>query len=281
MAIAQQTPVLFPPSPTELRKLTPAEVRDQFLIEKLFVPGEIRVQFTALDRLTVGGAMPTAGAVELPVLKETGSDFFLARRELGVLNIGGPGKIEADGIKFALGARDCLYVSRGTKSVKFSSDDAANPAKFALFSAPAHRDYPTSLVREDEMNPVHLGDVKTANVRTVRKCIFAAGVQSCQLVMGFTTLAEGSVWNTFPPHTHNRRSEIYLYFDQPGRVVAHFVGEPQHTRHVFVGDEQAVLSPPWSVHCGCGTGAYRFIWAMAGENLIYDDMDPAPVLELR
>lgn len=165
--------------------------------------------------------------------------------------------------------------------MKFFSDDPANPAKFALFSAPAHKEHPTSLVREADIEPVHLGAVATANVRTVRKCVFAAGVQSCQLVMGFTTLAEGSVWNTMPPHTHNRRSEIYLYFDQPGRVVAHFLGEPQHTRHVFVANEQAVLSPPWSIHCGVGTGAYRFIWAMAGENLVYDDMDPAPVLELR
>jgi 4-deoxy-L-threo-5-hexosulose-uronate ketol-isomerase len=281
MAIAQQTPVLFPPSPTELRKLTPAEVREQFLIEKLFVPGEIRVQFTALDRLATGGAMPTSGPLELPVLKETGSDFFLARRELGALNIGGPGRIEIDGESFSVGARDCVYAGRGSKSVKFFSDDAANPAKFALFSAPAHKEYPNAIVREADNPVVRLGEVKTANVRTIRKCIFAAGIQSCQLVMGYTTLEEGSVWNTFPPHTHNRRSEIYLYFDQPGRVVAHFVGEPQHTRHVFVGDEQAVLSPPWSVHCGVGTGAYRFIWAMAGENIIYDDMDPAPVLELR
>ena len=281
MPVAQKTPVLFPPSPEETRRLTPEQVREQFLIDGLFIPGELRVQFTSLDRLAVGGAVPLATALELPKLKETGSDFFLARRELGVLNIGGPGKIEVDGTVYTLGERDCLYAGRGSKTVRFSSDDAANPARFAIFSAPAHKEFPTAVVREAEIEPVRLGEQKTANVRTIRKCIFANGIRSCQLVMGFTTLEEGSVWNTFPPHTHNRRSEIYVYFDMPGRAVAHFLGEPQHTRHVFICEGEAVLSPPWSVHCGCGTGAYRFIWAMAGENLIYDDMDPAPVAELR
>lgn len=281
MPIASQIPVLFPPSPEETRRLTPAQVREQFLVEELFKPGEIRVQFTALDRLAVGGAVPAGAPLELPVLKETGSEFFLARRELGAMNIGGPGWIETDGARHELGARDCLYVGRGVKSVRFGSVDPANPARFAIFSAPAHASYPVALMRESETDPVHLGATATANVRTVRKYIYANGVKSCQLVMGCTSLAEGSVWNTMPPHTHNRRSEIYLYFDQPERVVAHFLGEPQHTRHVFVAEGQAVLSPPWSVHCGVGTGAYRFIWAMAGENLVYDDMDPAPVATLR
>ncbi|MDR2862453.1 MAG: 5-dehydro-4-deoxy-D-glucuronate isomerase [Puniceicoccales bacterium] len=279
---AEQTPIHFPPSPREFLQLSPAEVREQFLVEKLFESGALKIQFTACDRLVVGGAVPTTVPLILKNSKETGSDFFLARRELGALNIGAPGWIEADGIRYALGVRECLYIGQGVRDVAFGSDDPAHPARFALFSAPAHKSYPTKLVREADIKPVHLGAQATANDRVIRKCIFADGVQSCQLVLGYTSLAEGSVWNSYPTHTHTRRSEIYLYFDLPENgLVAHFAGRPDATRHIFVRNEEAVLSPPWSVHFGCGTANYRFIWAMAGENLTYDDMDPAPPAVLR
>ncbi|MDR3229478.1 MAG: 5-dehydro-4-deoxy-D-glucuronate isomerase [Puniceicoccales bacterium] len=279
---AEQTPVAFPPSPQEFLKLTPTQVREQFLVERLFVPDALKMQFTNCDRLAVGGAVPVSAPLPLKNSKETGCDFFLARRELGTLNIGGAGWVEVDGNRYEVGVRECLYVGKDSRDVLFGSNDPAKPARFALFSAPAHKTFPTALVTEADIKPVHLGASGTSNDRIIRKCIFADGVQSCNLVMGYTSLAEGSVWNSFPTHTHTRRSEIYLYFDLPGdRLVAHFAGQPDATRHIFVRDEEAVLSPPWSVHFGCGTGNYRFIWAMAGENLTYDDMDPAPPTSLR
>jgi 4-deoxy-L-threo-5-hexosulose-uronate ketol-isomerase len=280
--VAGQTPIAFPPSPREFQTLTPAQVREQFLVEQLFAPGTLKIQFTACDRLAVGAAVPLAAPLTLPNYKETGCDSFLARRELGALNIGAPGWVETDGTRHALAPRECIYVGKGIRDVRFGSDDPARPARFALFSAPAHKEFPVKVVRESDIKPVHLGGLETANDRVIRKCIFADGVQSCQLVLGYTSLAVGSVWNSYPTHTHTRRSEIYLYFDLPENgLVSHFAGQPDSTRHIFVRNEEAVLSPPWSVHFGCGTGNYRFIWAMAGENLTYDDMDPAPPAVLR
>jgi len=280
--IAEANPIAYPPTPQEFIRLTPAQVREHLLIEKLFIPGELRAQFTACDRLTVGGAVPLAEPVFLKNYKETGSESFLARRELGAINIGGPGWVDVEGEKYPLGPRETIYVGRGNHDVSFGSDDPTRPARFALFSAPAHKSYETKVVRDEDIEPVHLGGLATSNDRVIRKCIFTEGVQSCQLVMGYTSLEVGSVWNSYPTHTHSRRSEIYLYFDLPGdRLVAHFAGEPDATRHVFVRNEEAVISPPWSVHFGCGTGNYRFIWAMAGENLLYDDMDPAPPVSMR
>jgi 4-deoxy-L-threo-5-hexosulose-uronate ketol-isomerase len=280
--IAEQTPLAFPPSPADFQTLAPAQVREQFLVERLFVPGELKIQFTACDRLAVGGAVPLGAPVALRNSKETGCDYFLARRELGTLNIGAPGWIEVEGKRYAVGSHECLYVGAGNREVIFGSDDATAPARFAIFSAPAHTPLPTTLVTERDIAPVQLGASGTANERVIRKCIWEGGAASCNLVMGYTSLAEGSVWNSFPTHTHTRRSEIYLYFDLPGdRLVAHFAGQPDATRHVFVRNEEAVLSPPWSVHFGCGTGNYRFIWAMAGENKTYNDMDPAAPASLR
>jgi 4-deoxy-L-threo-5-hexosulose-uronate ketol-isomerase len=201
---------------------------------------------------------------------------------LGVINVGGRGTIRVDGKAYDLANLDCLYVGMGAKNVTFESADRSAPAKFFLLSCPAHATYPTTLARKEEANPVHLGSQATANQRTIYQYIHPKGIKSCQLVMGFTHLAEGSVWNTMPPHTHSRRTEIYFYFDvAPNQVVSHFMGPPENTRHLFVHNEQAVLSPAWSIHCGCGTQAYKFIWAMAGENQVFDDMDKVGPLELR
>jgi len=257
-----------------------AELREAFLIEQVFKPGQIRGIFTDLDRLVAGGVVPLK-PVPLPNHKETGAAYFLERRELGVINTGGPGKIRADGKSFALGRLDCAYLPKGTKSVSFESADAKNPAKFYFLSCPAHEVFPAAMMKARDAAPVALGTEATASKRTIYKFIHAGGIASCQLVMGFTALDEGSVWNSFPPHTHWRRSEIYFYFDLGDRVLAHFLGEPQATRHLFVHNEQAALSPNWSIHCGCGHGSYKFIWGMAGENQIFDDMDAASPLELR
>ena len=261
--------------------MTTAQLRDNFLVTGLFKAGELSAKFTDLDRLVVGGAMPTSKPLELPNHKETGRAFFLERRELGAINVGGAGKIIADGKTFALEKLDCAYLPMGTKSVSFVSDDAKNPAKFYILSCPAHAAHPATMMKSKDATPVALGTQETANKRTIYKFIHQGGIQSCQLVMGLTALEEGSVWNSFPPHTHWRRTEIYLYFDLGEKIVSHFVGEPQETRHVFAHNEDAALSPNWSIHCGCGTGNYKFIWGMAGENQVFDDMDAVKPQDLR
>lgn len=256
------------------------ELRETFLVEKLFEPGQITGTFTDLDRLVVGGAMPLT-PLSLPNHKETGASFFLERRELGAINVGGPGQIVADGKTFALDKPDCAYLPKGTKSVVFESANAQNPAKFYFLSCPAHAALPAAMLKAKDAAPVALGSQSTANKRTIYKFIHQGGIQSCQLVMGFTALDEGSVWNSFPPHTHWRRTEIYFYFDLGEKILAHFLGEPQSTRHLFVHNEQVALSPNWSIHCGCGEGHYKFIWGMAGENQAFDDMDAARPLDMR
>jgi 4-deoxy-L-threo-5-hexosulose-uronate ketol-isomerase len=208
--------------------------------------------------------------------------YFCERRELGVLNIGGSGAVEVDGKKYEMNKTDCLYISRGSKDISFHSKDQANPAAYYLLSYPAHAAYPTTLATVKDAAPVELGTLADANRRTLYKYIHMDGIKSCQLVMGFTRMQEGAVWNTMPPHTHTRRSEVYIYFDlDPKRRVMHFMGTPQQTRHLIVADRQAVISPSWSIHCGCGTGAYTFCWGMGGENQAFDDMDPAPTAQLR
>lgn len=268
------------PLPQGVAQLSTKELRDTFLIEKIFEPGQITGTFTDLDRLVVGGAMPLA-PLSLPNHKETGASFFLERRELGAINVGGPGQIVADGKTFALEKLDCAYLPKGTKSVTFESGNAQNPAKFYFLSCPAHATLPAAMLKAKDATPVALGSQSTANKRTIYKFIHQGGIPSCQLVMGFTALDEGSVWNSFPPHTHWRRTEIYFYFDLGEKILAHFLGEPQSTRHLFVHNEQAALSPNWSIHCGCGEGHYKFIWGMAGENQTFDDMDAARPLDLR
>jgi 4-deoxy-L-threo-5-hexosulose-uronate ketol-isomerase len=269
------------PRPQDVSGMSTQELRDTFQISSLFVPGEITGHFTDLDRLVVGGVMPTGKPVELPNHKETGRAFFLERRELGAINVGGAGKVVADGKTFALETQDCVYLPMGTKSVTFESNDAKNPAKFYFLSCPAHAAHPAAMMKSADAAPVALGAQATSNQRTIYKYIHQGGLQSCQLVMGLTALAEGNVWNSFPPHTHWRRTEIYFYFDLGEKVLVHLMGEPQQTRHMFLHNEDVALSPNWSIHCGCGTGNYKFIWGMAGENQVFDDMDPAKPLDLR
>jgi 4-deoxy-L-threo-5-hexosulose-uronate ketol-isomerase len=270
------------PNQTDYPRYDTGELRAAFLIESLFTPGKVELACTDADRAIVGSAVPTGSPLRVTADAGLRAAYFCERRELGILNIGGEGTVQVDGRHCELGKLDCLYVGRGSRDLSFSSRDAAAPAAFYLLSYPAHAPYPTTLARSGEAARVELGAAADANRRTIHKYIHAGGIQSCQLVMGFTRLEEGSVWNTMPPHTHARRSEIYLYFDLgPQRRVMHFLGEPRKTRHLVVADRQAVLSPSWSIHCGCGTGAYSFCWGMGGENQAFDDMDPAPVDQLR
>jgi 4-deoxy-L-threo-5-hexosulose-uronate ketol-isomerase len=272
----------FAIGPRETATLNTSGIREHFLIESLFVAGEISLTYTHYDRMIVGGAQPTGTALSLPCPESLKAGYFLERRELGVLNVGGAGQVRVGNDTYELGSQDCLYVGMGAADVRFSSQDAANPAKFYLLSAPAHHAYPTTLRTQAQATPVEMGATETANARTIYKYIYAEGIQSCQLVMGLTQLKPGSVWNTMPSHTHDRRMEAYLYFNLPqGQRVLHLLGEPTETRPLWVSNEQAILSPPWSIHTGCGTAAYAFIWGMAGENREYTDMDAVPLEALR
>ncbi len=265
------------PDPHRTMGLSTRELRELFLMEDLFTPGQITLAYCDVDRTIVGSAVPGDGTLTLATAAELRADYFLQRRELGILNIGGKGTVTADGQTFEMDNLDCLYVGRGMKSVQF-----AGAGQYYLISYPAHTSYPTTQAKKANATAVPLGSQATANKRTIYKYIHADGIKSCQLVMGFTVLDEGSVWNTMPPHTHARRSEIYMYFDmKPDTRVMHFMGAPQETRHLVIADKQVVVSPSWSVHAGCGTGAYAFCWAMGGENQAFDDMDAAPVPTLR
>jgi 4-deoxy-L-threo-5-hexosulose-uronate ketol-isomerase len=272
----------FAIGPRETATLNTDGIREHFLIENIFTAGEIELTYTHYDRMIVGGAQPTAAALTLPCPESLKANFFLERRELGALNVGGTGTVTVDGTVYELGNQDCIYVGMGAKDVQFASADAAQPAKFYLLSAPAHHTHPTTVRTQAEATPVQMGAMETANERTIYKYIYAEGIQSCQLVMGLTQLKAGSVWNTMPSHTHDRRMEAYLYFNMnQGQRVLHLLGEPTETRPLWVSNEQAILSPPWSIHTGCGTAAYAFIWGMAGENREYTDMDAVPLDMLR
>lgn len=256
------------------RRMETAELRASFLIRDLFRPGAVELVYTDVDRAVVGGVVPLKAPLVLEAGRELASDFFLERREAGVLNLGGAGTITVDGVVYSMQPRECLYLGRGCRNVTFASDDAAGPAEFYLVSYPAHASHPTAHATLEMANRVELGSQAQANRRTIYQFIRLGQIASCQLVMGFTELHEGSVWNTFPPHTHDRRTEVYCYFDLPaGGQVLHLLGEPTETRHVVVREKEAVLSPPWSIHCGVGTGSYRFVWAMGGENQVFEDMD--------
>ena len=269
------------PRQQDIARMTTAELREAFLVSTLFVTGQLQLCFTDLDRFVVGGAVPTAEPLALENQRETGRSFFLERRELGAINIGGPGTVTVDGKCFTVESEACIYVGMGAKQVVFASNDAGNPAKYFILSCPAHAPFPTATVTVQQAKTIPLGTPAAANQRVIRQYIHETGIQSCQLVMGFTELAEGSVWNTFPPHTHNRRTEVYFYFNLGERILAHFMGLPQATRHLFLHNEDAVLSPAWSIHSGCGQGNYKFIWGMAGENQRFDDMDAIKPLDLR
>ena len=269
-------------SPREVAAFTTAELREHFLIAPLFEPGRVHFVYSHHDRLMVGGALPGPEPLALPCPPALKAGYCLERRELGVLNIGGAGRVTVDGISYELGPQDCLYVGRGSQEVLFWSHGTAQPAKFYLLSAPAHCSHPTTRRTQAEATAVEMGAPETANRRVIYKYIYAEGIQSCQLVMGLTQLRPGSVWNTMPTHTHDRRTEAYLYFDlPPDQRVLHLMGEPQQTRPLWVSNEQAILSPPWSIHSGCGTAAYSFVWGMAGENREYTDMDAVPLDALR
>jgi 4-deoxy-L-threo-5-hexosulose-uronate ketol-isomerase len=259
--------------------MTAAELAQSFLVEELFVPGELRLAVTGLDRLVVGGAAPQAELALAPCA-EFGTRYFTERRELGVLNLGMPGAVHVGGEVYPLETLDGLYVGAGQPEVRFASG-LAGQAVFYLLSCPAHCPYPTAKIARSEAETVVLGDERNSSKRSIRKYIHPGGARSCQLTMGYTELAPGSVWNTMPAHRHARRSEIYLYFDLEDGVVVHLMGEPNQTRHLMVRDRQAVLSPAWSIHCGAGTRNYRFVWGMAGENQDFSDMDAVSCAELR
>ena len=264
--------------PVRYARMTTDELRATFLVETLFAPGKIELVYSDVDRAVVGSAVPAGAPLALSAPPELRAAFFCERRELGVLNVGGPGSVTVDGNNFPMSNRDCLYVGRGARSVEF----AGNGAAFYLISYPAHAVYPTTHARQSDAEPSCLGAPTECNRRTIYKYIHPAGIKSCQLVMGYTQLEPGSVWNTMPPHTHPRRSEVYLYFDVADTArVFHIMGAPQETRHVVVANRQAVISPMWSVHCACATANYAFCWAMGGENQDFADMDPAPLSQLK
>jgi 4-deoxy-L-threo-5-hexosulose-uronate ketol-isomerase len=267
------------PGPRETACLSTSEMRDAFLVDDLFVSGELRLAITDMDRLTLGAAMPVA-PLPLPPCPELGSAYFTQRREMGVVNLGQPGHIVVSGRSHSLEKFDFLYIGAGNEDISFETCGDSKPA-FYFLSCTAHDKLPVQRIGRDDGQAEVIGDTATASRRVLRKYIHAAGARSCQLVMGRTELEPGSVWNTIPPHTHARRSEVYLYCGLEDGVVFHLVGEPKQTRHVIAADLQAVLSPSWSIHTGAGTKPYSFIWGMAGENQAFEDMDPVQLSQLR
>ena len=264
------------------RRMTSSELREAFLIDDTFVAGTVTLQYVDVERSIVGSAVPIGEALELPIHKELASDFFAQRREIGVINIGGPGVVEVDGERMTLENRDSLYIGRGSKDVLFASDSDQQPALFYFVSYPAHKRYPTKRVTRAEAKKIKMGTVEGCNDRVINQAILPGRVDSCQLVMGFTELSPGSNWNTMPVHTHRRRTEIYMYFDLPEEeCVFHLMGEPSETRSLVVRNGQAVASPSWSIHSGVGTRNYTFVWAMGGENQEFPDMDHVAMQDVR
>lgn len=269
-------------SPRDVKHYDTARLREEFLIQGLFPADSVKMVYSHIDRIITGGCMPVSEAVALTAGEELRAASFLERREMGIINIGGAGTVIADGFSYPLRPRDGLYLGRGVKDITMVSDDPSNPAKFYFNSCPAHTSYPTVLIRPEECVRVELGSLETSNHRTICKYILPGQVESCQLVMGMTSLQPGSVWNTMPCHTHDRRMEVYLYFDLPeDAFVMHFMGEGQETRHIILRNEEAVISPSWSIHSGAGSRNYTFIWGMCGENQDFDDMDGIDMKDLR
>jgi 4-deoxy-L-threo-5-hexosulose-uronate ketol-isomerase len=264
------------------RTMTTAELRSTFLVDDLFYAGKLTLTYVDLDRTVIGSAVPLAEPLRLPTAEPLKANYFTERRELGILNIGGPGKVTVNGVAYELVKLDALYVGRGNEEVIFSSDDPAQPAEFYLLSYPAHVVFPTQLIHSATQSKTTIGSPETANLRTISRLIHLEGTRSCQLVMGFTQLASGSVWNTMPAHTHMRRSEVYLYFDvDDAQRVIHLMGPGNETRNIVVANKQAVVSPGWSIHAGVGTSNYTFCWGMGGENQVYSDMDTLALADLR
>lgn len=274
--------IRFESSRKEVSKMNTDALRENFLVENIFETNKVRFVYSHYDRIIIGGVVPTTTPLPLPNFDALKSNFYLERRELGIINIGGEGRITAGGTTYNISKLGCLYVGKGVQEVTFSSVDSSKPAAFYLLSAPAHASHPTTLFTKEDATPVTVGSAETSNHRTIYKYIHMDGIQSCQLVMGLTVLQTGSVWNTMPAHVHDRRMEAYCYFDVPeNHRVLHLMGEPDETRHLLVANRQAVISPPWSIHSGCGTSNYSFIWGMAGENKDYTDMDLIAIKDLK
>ncbi len=278
--------IRYSTGPNDVKRYTTEELRKEFLIENLYQPDTVQAVYSHVDRMVTLGIMPVTKVLPIndgiDVWANFGTNFFLERREVGVFNLGGAGWIEADGVRFELGFEDCLYITKGTKEVYFGSNDGENPARFYAVSAPAHKVCKTTFISIADANKRPLGDVKTANKRVINQFIHPDVLETCQLSMGLTKLEEGSVWNSVPPHTHERRMEIYTYYNIPDDgIVLHLMGQPQQTRHLVMRNFDAVISPSWSIHAGCGSANYTFIWAMGGENQAFDDMDTFNVNEMR
>lgn len=269
-------------SPEDIKHYDADQLRDQFLTTNIFTPGDINLTYTYNDRMIFGGVTPTTEPLEIILNKELGVDYFLQRRELGVINIGGNGSLTINGKKENILTHDAYYIGVGTEHVVFDSDDAKNPAKFYVVSTPGHTTYPNKSLPFADAIHMPIGDQDHMNDRTINKVIDASQMDTCQLQMGYTVLKPGNGWNTMPAHTHARRMETYLYceFEDPDTRVSHFMGEPSDTKHIWMENESAVVNPSWSIHCGAGTTAYSFIWAMCGENQNYDDMDPVEMKDL-
>lgn len=279
----QEMETRYTHSPADIRHYSTEQLRNEFLVEKIFVPGTIQLTYTHNDRMIFGGVTPTDQPLEIQLSKELGVEYFLERRELGVINIGGAGTIEIDGTKEDMKKQDGYYIGKETKHVVFSSKDPNDPAKFYVSSVPAHHKYPNVKISIDQVKPMETGEGLTLNERKIYQYIHPNVCESCQLQMGYTILEPGSAWNTMPCHTHERRMEAYVYFDfaNEDTKVFHMMGKPDETKHLVVAEEQAVISPSWSIHSGVATSNYSFIWAMCGENITYTDMDMVPMDELK
>jgi len=274
--------VRYASSPKDVKNYDTDRLRNEFLIQNLMEPDKVNLVYSHYDRYITGGVVPVTGNVELKSIDPLKSEYFLERRELGVINVGGKGSVIVDGETFVLEYKEALYVGRENKEVIFCSADKNKPAKFYLNSTPAHKAYPTKKINQSDAEVVEMGTLETSNARTIRKLIVNSVVETCQLQMGMTELKKGSVWNTMPAHVHDRRMEVYFYFEVPeNQAVCHFMGEPTETRHIWISNNEAVISPPWSIHSGSGTSNYIFIWGMAGENLDYGDMDICKINELK
>ena len=267
--------------PDDVKHYDTKKLREHFLFNNVMVSDEVNMVYSLYDRIIAGGAVPAAKELLLEAIDPLKANYFLERRELGVFNVGGKGKIIADGQEYELDYKEALYLGRGNKEVKFISADSATPAKFYFLSAPAHKVYPNKKVTKENAVVVHLGSLEASNERTINKLLVEGSIETCQLQMGMTELSPGSVWNTMPAHVHDRRMEWYFYFEVPQeQAIAHFMGTPQETRHIWLHNEDAVVSPNWSIHSAAGTCAYTFIWGMGGENLDYGDVDSTPVNEM-
>lgn len=278
--------IRYSTNPNDVKRYTTEDLRNEFLIQNLYKEDQVVSIYSHVDRMVVLGICPVHEQLPITkgidVWKEFGTDYFLERREAGVFNIGGNGKIVVDGTEYVMNYKDCLYISKESKEVIFISDDINNPAKFYLVSAPAHKVCKTTYIPIEKANKRPMGDLKTSNKRTINQFIHPDVIETCQLSMGMTSLEEGSFWNSMPAHTHERRMEIYTYFEIPeGNSVFHFMGKPTETRHIAMQNYEAVISPSWSIHCGCGTSNYTFIWAMGGENQVFDDMDNIDIPDMR